>query len=775
MSKVISRKNRTQFYRKPLALAVAVSAMSAGGAVLAQETGMALEEVVVTARKRSESLQDVPISIQALSSTKIEELGITSFDDCAAMLPTVSFAGNGPGTNRIYMRGAADGGDGNASGSQPSVGLYLDEQPVTAIGANLDIHIYDIERIEALAGPQGTLYGASSQSGTLRIITNKPDPSAFAAGFDVDYATIDDGDYNHSFEGFANIPLGERTAIRLVGWTSQDGGWIDNVPGTRTYELGPGYGYNPNPTQPPKTIDNAKWVKEDQNEVKTKGARAALRVDLSENWVGTASVLYQEQESDGAFDQDPSLGENEIQRFYDDWQDDEFTQYALTLEGEFLNHGIVYAGSYMDRDLDYYADYTAYGEEAYWVPYYACDYYADASGQCTSLEEYLYFENTYERTSQELRLNSLSDGRLHYTAGLYYEDAEHKYDQQFTQPFMSPSLWTQGRENLFYSTNQKRTDELWAVFGELTFDITDSLRATVGARHYDSTNKLEGYTGWGKTNYQEDYGFNVDSKTEDDDEVYKFNVTWDVTDDAMVYATYSEGYRVGGLNRDPDVTPSTYAPDKLKNYELGWKSTWLDDRLRVNGALYYSEWEDMQFTIYEFALSPVGNTYNVGEAEIKGAELDFSYLMFDSLTLSGAMAYNDAETTQDFVLQTRNGNVDFEVPDGTDLPNVPEIKYTMNARYEFSLASMDSFAQLTYSYTDESWNDIQPGDRIKQDEFSNLNLRTGFDTGGWGVELYATNLTDENDNIFIGNRSYYDTATPQRPRTIGVRFNMRFD
>jgi len=775
MTKLISRKTRTQFYRKPLALAVAVSAMSAGSAVLAQETGMTLEEVVVTARKRSESLQDVPISIQALSSTKIEELGITSFDDYAAMLPTVSFAGNGPGTNRIYMRGAADGGDGNSSGSQPSVGLYLDEQPVTAIGANLDIHIYDIERIEALAGPQGTLYGASSQSGTLRIITNKPDPSAFAAGFDVDYASIDDGDYNHSFEGFANIPLGERTAIRLVGWTTQDGGWIDNVPGTRTYELGPGYGYNPNPTQPPKTIDNAKWVKEDQNEVKTKGLRAALRVDLSENWVGTASVIYQEQNSDGAFDQDPTLGENEIQRFYDDWQDDEFTQYALTLEGEFLNHGIVYAGSYMDRDLDYYADYTAYGEEAYFVPYYACDYYADEANQCTSLEEYLYFENTYERTSQELRLNSLGDGPFHYTAGFYYEDAEHKYDQQFTQPFMSPTLWARGKENIYYATDQKRTDELWAVFGELTYDITDSLRTTVGARHYDSTNKLEGYTGWGKTNYQEDYGFNVDSKTEDDDQVYKFNVTWDVTEDAMVYATYSEGYRVGGLNRDPDVTPSTYAPDKLKNYELGWKSTWLDDRLRVNGALYYSEWEDMQFTIYEFALSPVGNTYNVGEAEIKGAELDFSYLMFDSLTLSGAMAYNDAETTQDFVLQTRDGSVDFSVPDGTDLPNVPEIKYTMNARYEFSLASMDSFAQLTYTYTDESWNEIRPGRRAKQDEFSNLNLRTGIDTGGWGVELYATNLTDENDNIFIGNRSYYDTATPQRPRTIGMRFKMRFN
>ena len=774
MTKVITSKTRTQFFRKPLALAVAVSAMSSGSAVLAQETGMALEEVVVTARKRSESLQDVPISIQALSSQKLTDLGITNFEEYAAMLPSVSFAGIGPGSQRIYMRGASDGGDGNSSGSQPSVGLYLDEQPVTAIGANLDIHIYDIARIEALAGPQGTLYGASSQSGTLRIITNKPDPSAFDAGIDLDYSDTKDGDDNYGLEGFVNIPLGDRTAIRLVGWDTEDRGWIDNVAGTRTYELEGGYGYNPNvtPGGRQKTIDNNHLVKDDQNTVQTKGARAALRVDLSEKWVGTASVIYQEQNTEGAFDQEPSVGDNQSQRFYQDYQDDEFTQYALTLEGEIANHGLLYAGSYMDRDLDYYADYTAYGEDAYWVPYYACDYYADEAGQCTSLEEYLYFENTYERTSHEMRLQSLSDGAFHYTAGLYYEDAEHKYDQQFTQPGMSPSLWTLGRENIFYNTDQKRTDELWAVFGELTYDITDSFRVTFGARHYDSTNKLEGYTGWGKTNYQEDFGFQVDSKTEDDDQIYKFNLTWDVTEDAMVYATWSEGYRVGGLNRDPNLTTPTYAPDKLTNYELGWKTTWLEGRLRLNGAAYYSQWDDMQYTIYEFALSPVGNTYNVGESEIKGAELDFSWLMLDSLTISGAMAYNDAQTTDDFILQS--GTV--SAPDGTDLPNVPELKYTVSGRYEFDIAGLNSFAQLAYSYTDESWNDIRPANRVKQDEFSNLNFRTGFTTGTWGVDLYANNLTDESDNISVGNRSYGNlTSTVQRPRTIGVRFSMRFN
>ena len=305
----------------------------------------------------------------------------------------------------------------------------------------------------------------------------------------------------------------------------------------------------------------------------------------------------------------------------------------------------------------------------------------------------------------------------------------------------------------------------------MTYDLTQTVYATFGARHFDSTNKLEGYTGWGQTNYNENFGFDVNSKTEDDDQIYKFNLTWDVTDDVMVYATWSEGYRVGGLNRDPNIATPTYTPDKLTNYELGWKTTLLDGRMRFNGAAYYSQWDDMQFTIYEFALSPVGNTYNVGESEIKGAEMDLSYLVVENFTITAAAAYNEAQTTKDFVLS----NDKLAVPDGTDLPNVPKIKYALTSRYEFDVAGLDSFVQLAYSYTDESWNDIRPDRRIKQDEFSNLNVRAGFDTGDWGIDFYVNNLTDENDNITVGPRSYYATATPQRPLTVGMKLSMRFD
>jgi outer membrane receptor protein involved in Fe transport len=196
-----------------------------------------LGSVTVTAQKRTEDIQKVPISMQVLGSEKIEQLHINSFDDYVKYLPSVSYQSAGPGFSEIYMRGVASGGDGNHSGSRPSVGVYLDEQPVTTVTGPLDIHMYDIARVEVLAGPQGSLYGASAESGALRIITNKPDPSGFAANYSVGMDTVQGGGIGHVVEGMINIPLSKTAAIRLVGWHEHDAGYIDNKPGTRTYPV----------------------------------------------------------------------------------------------------------------------------------------------------------------------------------------------------------------------------------------------------------------------------------------------------------------------------------------------------------------------------------------------------------------------------------------------------------------------------------------------------------------------------------------------------------
>ena len=197
-------------------------------------------DIIITATKREENLQDVPISIQALGTQRLEELNVASFNDYTKLTPSVSFQTASPGTANVYIRGVASGGDGNHSGSLPSVGVYLDEQPVTTIGGNLDINIYDIARIEVLRGPQGTLYGASSEAGTIRIITNKPDPSGFEGGLDAELNTVRHGGIGGGLQGFVNAPLGDSAALRVVGWYRRDAGFIDNVFGTRAFLPQPG-------------------------------------------------------------------------------------------------------------------------------------------------------------------------------------------------------------------------------------------------------------------------------------------------------------------------------------------------------------------------------------------------------------------------------------------------------------------------------------------------------------------------------------------------------
>jgi len=766
-------------------LATALISGSLAMAPAANAQDLVLEEIVVTASKRAESLQDVPISVMALSSDTIESLGIVDFDSYAAMLPTLSFKSVGPGTATLIMRGASDGGDGNASGSQPSVGLFLDEAPVTTIASNLDIHIYDIERIEALAGPQGTLYGASSQSGNLRIITNKPDTESMYGGVDVGGAGTTGGDPSYSVEGFWNAPMGDKAAIRLVGWYQNEGGYIDIVPGTRNYTLEGGFGYNTDPNAPygrTTTLNNDERVTENTNELTKTGARGALRVNLNDNWTADASVIYQKLETEGTWDHDPSnVGEHNIQRWFDDFSDDTFTQANLTVEGEIGNSLLVYSGTVMDRDVDYQADYTAYGEDAYWVPYYVCDYSAtgvdldtQSNADCVSLEQYYQENNNYTRDTHELRLQSLGDGRFHYTVGVYYTKTTHQYLQEWIQPGISPNRVVPGGDPLrFFRTDQKRTDEQTAAFTELTFDITDRVSITGGARFFKNDSKLVGVVGWGPVLFG-NADTAVDETYDDEDSIFKANVTWRVSDDVMLYATASEGYRPGGLNRDPGlalVGAATYTPDKLRNYEIGWKTTLMDQRMRFNGAAYVSDWSDVQYTIYDFSLSRCcGSVYNLADAEIRGVEMDVTVLLTDQWELSAAAAYNDGKTKGDFELI--NGRL--AVPDGTALPNVPDLKGNIWTRYSFDMGGMGAYVQAAWTYTGSSYNEIRPDQRVKQDSFDMLNLRAGFSKESWGVDLYLNNVTDTVAQIYISPRPYEPSTTTNRPRTFGARLWTRF-
>ena len=438
MTRSRNRKmQRARFAVQPRAVAAGVPLASAISAILgstspvfAQEQASGvLEQVVVTAQKREENLQNVPLSIQVIGEEKLQELHVNGFDDYVKFLPSVSYQTLGPGGARVFMRGVSSGDNGNHSGPLPSVGQYLDEQPVTTIQGALDIHMYDIARVEVLAGPQGTLYGASSQSGTIRVITNKPDPTEFKGGYDLNYNTHDPGDTGYTGEGFLNVPLGDSAAIRLVGWYEKDGGYISNVAGERTF-LTSGI-----------VVNNDDLVKKDFNDVETYGGRAALKIDLGDSWTITPTIMGQDQKANGVFAYDPSVGDLKVSHYFPDKSKDSWWQAALTVEGRISNFNLVYAGAYLKRTFTSELDYSDYSffydqiQDSYGNYYYG-NYFTDNAGDLIQWGQYILGKDKFTKESHELRLSSPQDQRFRFVAGLFYQrtDPRHRatlQDQRF--------------------------------------------------------------------------------------------------------------------------------------------------------------------------------------------------------------------------------------------------------------------------------------------------------------------------------------------------------
>ena len=335
-------------------LAAFISSALATSAALADQTPPAaasgsLDEVVVTAQKRSENLQTVPISVQSIDSKHLEDLLVTSFDGYAKFLPSLSVQTYGPGQSNIYVRGVTNGSDGLKVGSQPLVGLYLDEMPVTTIANNLDIHIYDIERVEALSGPQGTLFGSSSMAGVLRIITNKPNTAEFSAGYDLTANTYTGGGPGGKVEGFVNIPISDKAAVRLVAFSERDGGYINNTANnTETY-----------PTSGIRR-DNTALAEKHYNTITTNGGRAALKYDLSDSWTISPTVMAQNQNASGSFGYTPSTGDLSASRYSGESNQDQWWQTGLTVQGKVWDLDLTYAGGYLHRTVDNKIDYSDY-------------------------------------------------------------------------------------------------------------------------------------------------------------------------------------------------------------------------------------------------------------------------------------------------------------------------------------------------------------------------------------------------------------------------------
>ena len=325
-----------------------------------------VEEVVVTASKRESNLQDLPMAVQAITSEELEAKNISDFNDIANLVPSITVDDSGSGNSFFYIRGVSDGGFGNRAGAQASTALYIDEQPLSTIGGNPDLHVYDIERVEVLTGPQGTLYGSSSQAGTVRIITKKPNPDEVDLGFDVEYGDIHDGGKDRSLEGFVNIPLGfvddsmSSAALRISMYDVHAGGWLDNVATTQNFTyLG--------------AHSNADYIelKDDYNSSDKKGHRVRFSNEFESGLNLDLSFLKQEYFSNGSWESDPAEGARKVSRYTPETFGDNFEQASLTLNGALTDSiDFTFTSSMFDRDIAYTYDYTQY------VYYYGYDYYA---------------------------------------------------------------------------------------------------------------------------------------------------------------------------------------------------------------------------------------------------------------------------------------------------------------------------------------------------------------------------------------------------------------
>jgi iron complex outermembrane recepter protein len=773
--------------------ALLASTMLAGLPAHAQGSG-GIEEVIVTAQKRSEDLQKVPMQVQAITAQKLQDLHLKDFTDFALYMPNVTYAvsgqgsNGGPGFSNITMRGIASDQNGNHSGPVPTVGVYFDEAPITTINGTLDIPAYDIARVEALSGPQGTLYGASAESGVIRVISNKPDTDGFAASYDVDINSVAHGGIGYGAHGMVNIPLSDKVALRVVAWDEHDAGYIDNVHGTRTYNFTDGTSM---------TIDNAGHTKNNYNTVNKLGGRAALEIDLDDSWTITPTLMGQTEDADGVFGYDPSVGDLKVQHFLPEYSHDKWYQAGLTVQGKIANLDFTYAGSYMDRKVHSAADYTDY---TFWYdqsyPSYVNFY--DNSGARIDPTQRILGNDHFTKESHEVRLASSKDDRFRFQVGGFYEKQTHAILQDYVIPGLADASSVTGWPGTLWLTDEYRTDKDWAAFGEVSYDILSDLTLTGGIRFYSYNNSLKGFYGF--NSYETSRCFaptsvdngpctDLNTQAKGSGETHKVNLTWNVSDDKLLYATYSTGFRPGGANRVYDPITHTalpaYAPDSLDNYELGWKSSWYDNTLRFNGAVYYEKWKNFQFPFLgPNSVTIVGNSK--GGATVKGFEYELTWLPLDNLTLSSSGAYNDGTLDGPYcrdqsILCT---NAVSSAPAGTQLPITPKWKINGTARYEWALdGDYHAHVQGSFVHSSGTWSDLRIFERSllgHNRSYTMFDFTTGIDKDNWALELYIKNAFDERAQLgryaecTPGTCGFEPYILSSQPRTIGITWSQKF-
>ncbi len=828
-----------------------------------------IQEITVTAQRRTENMQDVPITIQALTSETLKQLNVSTLDDFIKYTPNVTQASNGPGQSNIYMRGLSLGAAGSqgagTTGQIPNVAVYLDDQSGSLPGRNLDVYAADLERIEVLEGPQGTLFGSGAEAGVLRYITNKPKLDVTEGAVNGGYSYTAHGDPNSNVDAMINIPIIPDTlAVRAVIYNDSRGGYINNLPSTFTRLVtDEGFkGYAAVPTNS-AVINNNSTVGNAINPVTYKGFRLSALGKINEDWNVLLAQSYQQMDAQGVFYEMPystegttftatgkpigaiALPHLSVNTFNNSYDKDKFENTALTVNGQVGPLKLVYSGGYLVRNVEQVQDYTNYARGVY-GSYYQCAGTSKTdptAGQCYSPSATWQDKTRSTHQSHEIRVSTPDDLRIRGIAGLYYEqfiitdDTEWLYktvptcsaafdNNCFNNVGPIPGAFSTNNsirgDNTGFFDNFQRTIDQKAAFGSVDIDLIPKvLTFTAGTRYYRFNEKEVGAdvgsfyckvyaptTVFGQCSTatngpKSPYSTNLNTQNPNSSKYSGFrsrgNLSWKITDDQLVYATWSQGFRPGGFNRGSTghlpgadgekqyFTPATYAPDTLVNTELGFKTLWLNRRLELDGALYNEDWKNTQVNFFD-PQGGLGNlTFGTNGAnyQVRGGELQVIARVYEGITVQGSGSYNHSKQTNSPFLINNNpksatfGQAITSVPnpygaEGSPLANAPLLQFNIRIRDEIPVGDYKTFWQVGAQHIGDSVSGTGNIATFDQPGYTTYDASFGVSKDAWNVQIFGQNLTSVNASTGTNSGQFVQTETVTRPRIAGIKIGYKF-
>jgi outer membrane receptor protein involved in Fe transport len=714
-------------------------------------------DIIVTATRRETTVQNTPMVINAVSADALKKTNSRSIADIAAQVPALTVQDQGPGQKRYTIRSITAAGE-------PQVGLYLDEIPITGFtGENTsagsqqpDVKLWDIERVEVLQGPQGTLYGAGSQGGTIRILSARPNLSDFLGVVSGTVSGVSSGGTNTSINGTLNVPIiQDKLGLRVTAYRDVDAGYIDE------YYL----------------------QKKDTNSVRARGGRLSLRARPVEDWTIDFIAYYQKTHFGNLFNIHPAFqtvtGTPWVAaNFVNQSGDDKFRAYNMISSYDMPWATLSVSGSYQHRTLINHKDsVVTHNFSCPTRDYVNCQPFDQvrarlAAGTLRALRNF----QDVKSYSGEIRLSSAGSGPLQWTVGGFYQNRENQFQLLSGLADANGDYDGEPARTRFARANQDDTRQI-AGFGELTYKLTDSLSATAGLRVFEVRRDLASQSLRASATEITTGTVFPTSKYKESSQTSKFQVNWKVTPDLLVYVGASQGFRLGGPNLPLGLTidlPPPYKSDSIWDYELGFKSGWWNNRVTLNGALYYMVWSGIQAqgTDVTGAYSFITNA---GDAKAVGAEMELSAKPLDWLQLNLGGSYTDAKLVGDQPFQPLSIN---KVSPGDHLPYTPKWTISNSAQADFSLGSVPAWVRGEFSYQSgrsTAFNPISPAFTTLPD-WQLINLSAGVTIADrYDINLFIRNLM--NDVTYVSG--FYNAQVPvainsSAPRTIGITLNVDF-